>query len=157
MLSSLEKLCCRWLDPQSARFSMRKFLVFSAISVPLMGLVLWLGPCPITKYPRDTAYVLIQGDFLLQGYRPYVDYNSMHGPFTFLFFAAGMIVHGVSLHAIILAQVLGGIFFGLLMFRIAVNRLHVFWAILLAVSVELILLSCTPIGHRTWREFTCAM
>jgi hypothetical protein len=132
-------------------------LVFFAISGLLMATVLLLGPYPITKYPRDTAYMLVQADYLVKGYRPYIDYNSMHGPFAFLFPAVGMMVHGVSMQSIILAQVLGASLFGLLMFKMAINRVHAFWAVLLAVSVELILLSCTPIGSRAWREFTCAM
>lgn len=157
MYEQFEKACFRWLNPGHTGFSVRKFLVFSAISVSLMFSALILGPYPITKFPLDTAHFMVQGDYLLKGYRPYVDYSSMHGPFAFLFSAAGMSICGVSTRAIVVAQVLGASLFGLLMFKIAINRLHNSWAILLAVSVELILLTCTPLGSKTWREFTCAM
>lgn len=116
-----------------------------------------MGPYPITKYPDDTLYFLTQGDLLRKGYRPGVDYHTLHGPFPYIFTAAAMSIRGISLHSVVLAQVLGAVAFGCMMFKIASRRVNSSWAVFLAIAVELILLSCTPTGSKTWREFSCAM
>lgn len=147
----------KWLDPSYIGFTFKKLLAFIAISVCVLGGALLLGPYPITEFSVDTAYVLIQGDYLNKGFRPYVDYFSLHGPFPFLFFAIGMWIYGVSLRAIVFAQVLAAALFGSLMFRISVNRVQASWSVFFATCIELIIISCTPLGSRTWRDFSCAM
>jgi hypothetical protein len=154
---SLPQIGASWIRPEQTSNSLRPLFSFLALTCVMVVACLTLGPYPITKFPQDTLYFLTQGDMLLKGYRPYVDFYSMHGPFPFLFSAAGMYFHGVSLESIILAQVLGGVVFGALMFKIASNRVNGFWAVLLAISIELILVTCTPVGSKSWREFTCAM
>ncbi len=132
-------------------------LAFLVLSFLVAFGCLALGPYPVTKFAQDTMYVLSEGDLLLKGMRPYVDYYSLHGPVPFLFFAAAMQFYGVSLKSIVLGQVLGGLTMGLLSYKIARSRTSGFWAVFLAIAVELILVSCTPVGSKSWREFTCAM
>lgn len=157
MYRRLETLCQAWLAPKHVGITALRFAMFLAISVAVIGGVWLLGPYPITLFPQDTAYALIQGDYLLEGYRPYVDYYSLHGPFPFIFSALAMKVYGISLQSILLSQVLGAIFFGLLGFKILGSRLHWGMAIFLAVMIEVLLLSSTPTGFKAWREFSWAM
>lgn len=157
MYKKLASLGLTLLDPDGTSRSAPGVVVYLLVTIALLGGALWLGPYPITLYPDDAMHLLVQGDYLVRGYRPYVDYFSMHGPFPFLFTAAGLEAHGVSLRAVVLTQVLGAAVFGALMFKIAVSRLHAAWAVALAAAVELILLTCTPMGRRSWREFTPAM
>ncbi len=131
--------------------------VFVALTAALLAGVLAMGPYPITLFPTDVGYALAQGEYLARGYRPYVDYFSFHGPFPFLFTAIGIEVHGISLEAVVLSQVLGAGLIGLLMWKVACGRLHAFWVVTLAICVELLLVSYTPLGRRTWREFSSAM
>jgi hypothetical protein len=116
-----------------------------------------LGPYPITLYPTDTMHVLVHADYLMQGYRPYVDFFSLYGPFPALFPIVGLETYGVSMWSILLSQVIAAGLFGALMFKIAISRLHGFWAVVLALATEFLLLSCTPLGRRSWREFSAAM
>ena len=154
MKAFLKKVC---INADKAEPSLSLFAIFALFSgIFTVGCVV-LGPYPITKFPKDTAYFLVQGDVLLRGFRPYLDYYSVHGPFPFLFSAIAVHFQGVTMHAVITAQILGALLFGTLMFKIAISRVQGFWVIVLALSVELILVSCTPIGSKSWREFTCAM
>ena len=146
-----------WLHPERTPNGWKHVATFLILSLVVCVGALALGPYPITKFPDDTLYFLTQGDLLRKGYRPGVDYHTMHGPFPYLFTAAAMNVRGVSLEAVVLAQVLGAAAFGCMMFKIASRRVSALWAVFLAIAVELILISCTPVGSKTWREFTCAM
>jgi hypothetical protein len=145
------------LHPERTPKGWIHFVAFVAGTLLLAISAIALGPYPITKFPDDAFYFLTQGDLLLRSYRPGMDYHSMHGPFPFLFAAAAMHFRGISIESIVLAQTMGSVLFGCLMFRIASRRVSGFWTVFLAISVELILVSCTPIGSKTWREFTCAM
>jgi hypothetical protein len=146
-----------WNRPELISQNLRPTLAFAAITAVVAVSCLMLGPYPVTKFPEDTFYFLTQGDLLSRGYRPGIDYHSMHGPFTYVFITTAMYFHGVSLQSVVLAQVFGAILLGALMFKIASSRVSAFWSVLLAISVELILVSCTPTGSKSWREFTCAM
>lgn len=157
MYRKLESLGLALLDPDGTSRSAPGVIAFVALTAAIIGGALILGPYPITLFPEDAMHMLVQGDYLQRGYRPYVDYFSMHGPFPFLFSAAGLEAEGVSLWAVLTAQALGAGLFGTLIFKVAASRLHAAWAVLLTGAVELILLSCTPMGRKSWREFTPAM
>jgi hypothetical protein len=157
LTTALAKLGNYWNHPEQLPTTWRPTIVFVALTLLLASACLLLGPYPITKYPDDAFYFLTLGDLISQGHRPGIDYHSMHGPFPFLFAATAIESHGLSLEAIVLSQVMGAVVFGSLMFRIASRRVSGFWAVFLAISIELILVSCTPIGSKAWREFACAM
>jgi hypothetical protein len=157
LTTALARLGDDWNHPERLALSHRPLVLFAALTVAIVTTCLMLGPYPITKFPDDAFYFLTHGDLLLRGYRPGVDYHSMHGPFPFVFAAAAMHFRGASIESIVLAQTMGAVLFGCLMYRIASRRVNGFWTVFLAISVELILVSCTPIGSKTWREFTCAM
>lgn len=146
----------RCLTPPASS-SGKVWWVYLACTLFITGSVIAIGPYHVTIHPEDTVHVLAQGDYLLRGLRPYVDYHSMHGPFPFLFFAAAIAVKGVSLEAVVLGQALGGLALGLLVFLAARNRLDGFFTIVLALSSQLVLVSFTAIGEKVWREFSCAM
>jgi hypothetical protein len=147
----------RLLVPIEAPPGAGPWIWWLTINVALFTTVFALGPYPVTIFPDDTMYPLVQGDLLLRKDRPYVDYYSMHGPFPYLFSAVAVAAQGISLEAVVLMQSLGAATFGLLMFVIAWRRTHGALAVILAISVELLLLSCTPLGDKSWREFSCAM
>jgi hypothetical protein len=130
---------------------------FASLTCLLAAGWLLLGPYPITIFPEDTGYYLLQGDLLLRGYRPGIDFHSMVGPFPGLFSALGIAAEGVTLDAVILAQLVGAVLFGTLYFWIALGRVNGVWAVGLAICVELLLVACTPLGKNAWREFSCAM
>jgi hypothetical protein len=157
MFGRIEQLGTKLLDAEGTSHKGPAVVAFLALTALLLGGVMVLGPYPITLYPTDTMHVLVHSDYLLQGYRPYVDYFSLYGPFPALFPLVGLETYGVSMWAILLSQVLMAALFGALMFKIAISRLHGLWAVVLAISVELLLLSCTPLGRRSWREFSAAM
>lgn len=157
METLLHQIHDSWLNPERASSGAKHVAAFLALTLLLTGSALALGPYPITKFPEDTLYFLSQGELLLKGYRSSVDFYSMHGPFPFLFAAFGISVHGISLHSVVLAQVAGAVVFGCIMFKVASDRVNGFWSVALAMAVELLLISCTPIGGKSWREFTCAM
>ena len=128
------------------------------VSTALILVTLWiLGPYPNTIFPSDTMSFLTQGDYLVRGYRPYVDYYSLHSFFPFLFSAISIESQGVSLRAVLLAQILGGGILGALLHRVAASRVHWILALLLGLTAVLMLVACTPIGYETWRAFSCAM
>ena len=116
-----------------------------------------LGPYSNTIFPSDTMFFLTQGDYLARGYRPYVDYYSLHSFFPFLFSAIGIELQGISMRAVLLAQILGSATLGVLLHRVAASRVHPILALFLGLSAVLMLVSCTPIGYETWRAFSAAM
>jgi hypothetical protein len=130
---------------------------YLGLSVAILAAIAGLGPYPVTIFPDDTMYPLVQGDLLLRGERPYVDYYSMHGPFPYLFSAAAIAARGISLDSLVLMQALGAVTLGLMMFVVAWRRVHGVLVVILAMSAMLLLLSCTPLGDKSWREFSCAM
>jgi hypothetical protein len=157
MNGKLERLGLALLDPDGTSRSAPGVSAFLILSALLLGGVMLAGPYPITLFATDTMHTLVQGDFLVRGYRPYVDFFSLYGPIPALFAAAGIATYGISLWALIFAQALAAAVFGALMFKVAISRLHAVWAVVLAISVELLLISCTPLGRRSWREFSSAM
>ena len=157
MTSLIAKLGDGWIHPERVSTGWKPLVVFLLLTCLIVTSCWVLGPYPVTKFPKDTIYALSQGDLILQGKRPYVDYYSMHGPVPFLFSAVAMSVYGISMESILLTQILGALVFGALMFKIASSRVNGFWAVYLAIAVELILVNFTPIGSKSWREFTWAM
>lgn len=129
---------------------------FALIALLLCGGLAVLGPYRITIFEQDTFHFFCQGDYLLKGYRPYVDYQSAHGPFPFLFALLGLRLAGPSMWAVLLAQMAGGMFFGALMCQVAAARLRGVWAVGLGVTTLCVLLSFTPPGGKVWRQFSCA-
>jgi hypothetical protein len=157
MYEHLERFSEALLGDQERSRWTSALLVLLALTALLIGVRLAVGSYPVTLFPDDAINALAQGDYLAQGYRPYVDYFSLHGSFPFQFIAAGINVHGISLDAIALAQVVAAALFGVLMWKVAISRLHPFWAVVLAICVELLIISCSPIARRAWREFSPAM
>lgn len=157
MFARIESVCREWLDPDGPVAGKRSALVLAAVAAALLGGAVALGPYPITLFPQDTMYMLVQGDFLLKGLRPYIDCYSIHGPFPAAFATLGLWLEGVSLDAVVTAQALGAAVFGLLTFVVARNRLHPVLATLFAASVIVFLISCSPVGEKSWRSYSFAM
>lgn len=157
MDSKIDGFGNRLLSADASAHSATKLALFAALSAIGLGLLFAIGPYPITLFPTDAIHTLVQADYLVRGYRPYVDYFSLHGQFSFLLIALGVEVEGISLKAVLLGQVVAAALFGTFMLKMAASRLNAFWAITLSLSVELILVSFTPLGRRSWREFSPAM
>lgn len=157
MYETLELIGAKLLHPSGPLRFRTVFCLFLILTALILTVTLAPGPYPVTVYGADTAHMLAQGDRLVRGSRPYVDYYSLHGPFYGLLAAVGVKAFGISMRAVLATQALGALLFGALMLKISISRLHAFWALLLSVGVEMILLSFTPIGDKAWREFSPAM
>jgi hypothetical protein len=158
MYDKLERQSLALLATNGGQWTALGFGLFASITAALLVVVLFVvGSYPVTIFPPDAMYALAQGDYLVKDLRPYVDYFCMHGPFAPIFTAAGISAYGISLKAIVLSQVLGAAVFGPLMWKAASSRLHWVWALVLAISVELLLVTYTPLGRKAWREFSPAM
>lgn len=140
--------------PRTRRVGLGLFVTGSAA---LAATVLAIGAPAITLQPADTMHMLVQGDYLARGYRPYVDFHSPHGFFPFLFVALGIALRGMSLEALVDGRLVAAMILGACFYRIAATRLHALWALFFALSTEALLVSLTPIGYRVWREYSFAM
>ncbi len=131
------------------------FLVTGAVL-----LLLWAtGPVASTLFLQDTIGHVEAGNRVLHGHRLNVDFIASHwGPLYVWLVAVGIrLSDSASPVALHWAQGIFAVFLGLLLYLVALPRLRLVWSLLFLAAAELLLITATPLGDMTWREFGYAM
>lgn len=128
---------------------------FTVIAVIIV--VYFVGPATTGANSKDAIALLDISNRIWVGQRPYIDFHTAFGPFSFLFMSFGISLVGISMKTYWVGQMLAVFLIGSLAFYVCSKRLSLFWTILGTLNVTSILCMPIPLGMRVWRDFNYAM
>jgi len=140
-------------DPKSNHegvVCLRFFFGYVVFIILLVGAILYAGPVPQAWFGHDLFAIMEGGWKILHGSRPYIDFDTLMGPFTHLIMALGLAITGPTPRAFPVATVLTLLPLAFFCWRECSARMQPLTAFLTAAYLCLVWTGPSPLHFDFW-------